>query len=438
MRRLMSVLLWSAIAGAFIGPGTVTTAAAAGAGFQLRLLWALVFSTVACLALQEAAARLTVTSGRDLGQALRDRFEGGASGVAVVVLVLGAVVLGCAAYQAGNLLGTVVGADQLGGIPRPVVTLVAAAMAGVLLWAGAPHTVARSLSLLVAVMGVAFAVTAAAVGPDVGALLRGALLPVVPQGGGALVLALVGTTVVPYNLFMGSALARGQQLGELRFGLAVAVVLGGAISAAVLVVGSAMGGEFSYAGLAEVLALRLGPVAPLLLGCGLLAAGLSSAITAPLAAAMTAGSLFGEARWHRRSWRFRAVWLGVLAAGVAGALTDVRPVPAIVAAQAFNGVLLPVVAVFLLVAANDRSVVGERGLARPAHAVLMGLVVLVTVVLGVSAVIRAGARAAGTAVPDEGTVLVLAALVAAVLAWPVGRAVVRGRRRPPARPGRET
>ena len=54
MRRLAAILFWSIIAAAFIGPGTVTTAASAGAAFELRLLWALVFSTVACLVLQEA------------------------------------------------------------------------------------------------------------------------------------------------------------------------------------------------------------------------------------------------------------------------------------------------------------------------------------------------------------------------------------------------
>ena len=99
MRRLAAVMLWSVISAAFIGPGTVTAAAAAGAGFGLQLLWALVFSTVACLVLQEASARLTIVSGLTLGQALRRRYPRGLAGAATVTLVLGAVVLGCAAYE---------------------------------------------------------------------------------------------------------------------------------------------------------------------------------------------------------------------------------------------------------------------------------------------------------------------------------------------------
>ncbi|MCB0548279.1 MAG: divalent metal cation transporter, partial [Phaeodactylibacter sp.] len=64
---LSSVLFWSIISAAFIGPGTVTTAAKAGASFQLQLIWALAFSIFATIILQEAAARITLASGKNLG-----------------------------------------------------------------------------------------------------------------------------------------------------------------------------------------------------------------------------------------------------------------------------------------------------------------------------------------------------------------------------------
>ena len=54
---LGSVLLWSVISAAFIGPGTVTTAANAGALFGTQLLWALLFSTLATILLQEGVVR---------------------------------------------------------------------------------------------------------------------------------------------------------------------------------------------------------------------------------------------------------------------------------------------------------------------------------------------------------------------------------------------
>ena len=88
------------IAAAFIGPGTVTTAAAAGAGYGYSLLWALVFSIIACILLQESAARITIASGLTLGEAIKHRFKSQKVALAIGV----AIFLGCAAYEAGNIL----------------------------------------------------------------------------------------------------------------------------------------------------------------------------------------------------------------------------------------------------------------------------------------------------------------------------------------------
>lgn len=435
MRRLLAVVLWSVIAAAFIGPGTVTTCAVAGASHGSALLWALGFSIVATLVLQEASARLTAASGRDLARALRESFRDGPGGALVLVLVIGAIGLGCAAYEAGNLLGAAAGAELIFGIEPWVLALTAGVLAAVLLWLGAPKVVANTLAALVALMGVSFLVTAVSVLPPAGELLRGLFVPSAPSGAGLLVLGLVGTTVVPYNLFLGSGLAAGQRLDEIRFGLGVAVVLGGVISMGVVVVGGALDGPFAFDALARELSGRLGPWAAHLFGWGLAAAGLTSAVTAPLAAALTARGLFGEGpddpRWGARSWRYRGVWLTVLAVGVGFGVSAVRPVPAILLAQAFNGVLLPVAAVFLLLAVNDRRLMGATAINGVLGNVLTTLVVAVTVVLGVSGVLRAGASALGREAPAEALLLTVSGLVALGLTAPVTRAVAR-RRRPAA------
>ena len=84
MKKILSILFWSIITAAFIGPGTVTTAAKSGAVFGYDLLWALLFSTVACLVLQEASARVTVISGLSLGEAIRQQFHSGLKGFSVL------------------------------------------------------------------------------------------------------------------------------------------------------------------------------------------------------------------------------------------------------------------------------------------------------------------------------------------------------------------
>jgi len=430
MQRLFQILFWSIISAAFIGPGTVTTAASSGARFGYSLLWALLFSTVACLVLQEAAARVTVVSGHTLARAIRRRFSSGTSGVLVVIMVLGAIVLGCAAYQAGNILGAVSGASLGTSLSPKLLTLAIGAVAGLLLFFGSTTAVARLLGIVVATMGVTFLACAALIGPPAGAVIRGALVPKLPDGSSLLVLGLVGTTVVPYNLFLGSGIAKGQKLGEMRFGLTVAVVLGGLISMGVLVVGTAVVGEFGFGALAAALSARLGYWASLFFAFGLFAAGFSSAITAPMAAAVTARGLFSsgdDARWTERSPRYRAVWLGVLATGIAFGLTDVRPIPAIILAQALNGVLLPFVAVFLLLVVNDRSLMGERGVNGGFPNAVMALVVAVTIVLGIFKTAQAATAAFDLPQIGETRLLAVSALVTLLLAWPVLGAVRRSR-----------
>ncbi len=396
MKRLLNILFWSVIAAAFIGPGTVTTAARAGSDFRFALSWALLFSVVACLVLQEAAGRITVLTGKELGGAIRGRFAGSRWVRSVPVLAAGGIVLGCAAYEAGNLLGGVAGLRLIVDASPASLTLIAGIAAALLLATGRTRWIARVLGGLVAVMGVAFLVTAVRLGPDLGELLRGLLVPGMPLGSTVLVLGLVGTTVVPYNLFLGSALARECDLSEMRWGLAVAVIGGGVISLGVLVVGSALGGGLEYERLAAVLGDRLGRGAEASLAVGLFAAGFTSAITAPLAAALTTRSLLAEQddpQWGEASLRYRAVWLAVLATGMAFGIADVRPIPVIILAQAFNGLLLPLVAVFLWMAMNDRELLGERGVNSRFQNLLMGAVVLVCVALGLRG-LTAAVRAA--------------------------------------------
>jgi Mn2+/Fe2+ NRAMP family transporter len=430
MRRFLQILLWSIIAAAFIGPGTVTTAASAGTRFGFSLLWALLFSTVACLVLQEASARVTVVSGRTLAQAIRERFQKGAVGLLVLLMVLGAILLGCAAYEAGNILGSVAGVRLQTTIPPELLTLAIGITSGLLLFFGTTKIIARFLGLIVALMGVMFLITAVLMKPNFGALIKGILMPALPEGSNLLVLGLIGTTVVPYNLFLGSGIAAGQKLSELRFGLSVSIIIGGVISMGILVVGTAISSSFSFTALSSALSQQIGEWAGTFFAVGLFAAGFSSAVTAPLAAAITAQGLFGATdsqHWRERSWRYRGVWMGVLAAGVFFGVIGVRPIPAIIIAQALNGILLPFVAVFLFIIINDLVLMGDRGVNSWFPNLLMGLVVAVTIVLGVSKTTSAVTAALRLPALSERALLLTATAVTLLLAIPIVRSVRKRR-----------
>ncbi|MDG2122466.1 MAG: Nramp family divalent metal transporter [Verrucomicrobiales bacterium] len=380
MSRRTATLTSTAITAAFIGPGTVTVCAKSGAAHGLSLLWALAFATVACFVLQEAAARLTAVTGRSLGQVIAGRFPSPVRWLAAI-----AVISGCAAYQAGNILGAVAGTKLVSPLPEPALTTAFACTAFALLAVGSLRFITAALASLVALMGIAFATTAISVAPPPAELIKGLTVPTIPGSGALLVLGLVGTTVVPYNLFLGSALAHGHELRHTRTGLAITIAAGGLISMAVLVTGSSITGEFSFANLATVLSDRLGPWAKNLFALGLAAAGLTSAVTAPLAAAFTARSLFldplNPQLWSPTSARFRAVWATTLLFGTIFGITGIRPVPAIILAQSLNGLLLPLVAILLWRLANDRTLLPSNT-NKPLTNLLTAAIVALTLALG--------------------------------------------------------
>jgi Mn2+/Fe2+ NRAMP family transporter len=90
-----------------------------------------------------------------------------------------------------------------------------------------------------------------------------------------------------------------------------------------------------------------GDSASLFLGLGLFAAGVSSAVTAPLAAAFALSGILNLSKeLHAKSCK--AIWISVLFFGVAGASLGYKPVNIIWFAQVANGILLPIVTLFLL------------------------------------------------------------------------------------------
>jgi len=103
----------------------------------------------------------------------------------------------------------------------------------------------------------------------------------------------------------------------------------------------------------------LGSYAKYFIGIGLFAAGISSAITAPLAAAYATTGVLG---WKKdlKSKHFRMIWMGIIGIGIAFSLFGFRPIEAILFAQAANGILLPVIAIYLLWVMNSQQVMGEN------------------------------------------------------------------------------
>ena len=371
-KRLKQVGPGAVVAAAFIGPGTVTTCTVSGASYGYTLLWALLFSTISVIVLQSMASKLGIVKKVGLGEALREKYTGKGVRVLLAILVIGAVFIGNVAYETGNISGGILGLQaiwpSLGKIP--VAIFVFAVAAGLLL-SGKYDIVEKVLTALVVLMGVLFLITAIAVKPNWGEVLKGLFVPRVPQMNRAwfYVTGLIGTTVVPYNIYLhasSSAKKWGQEGDKdeaLKTSLTDSILsigLGGIISmcivitAAVCYDGSGSAAIASGKAMAEQLKPILGSWATVAFGIGLFAAGMSSAITAPLAAAFASSGILGWGEDMKKK-RFMAIWGIVIVFGLVAVCTiGASPTEIILFAQAANAFLLPITAILLMIVCNDK------------------------------------------------------------------------------------
>ncbi len=361
------------IAAAFIGPGTVTLCTLAGVNFGYALLWAVVISVFATIILQEMAARVGIITQKGLSENIRHSIQSPVLRYTILVLVVLAIVIGNTAYEAGNISGGVLGVEaifgnlqiKIGGITIGLWPMLIGVLAFLILFVGNYKYLERTLIAMVVLMSLAFLLSVLLVKPNPVEVIQGMFIPKLPEQSILTVIGLIGTTVVPYNIFLHTSLARTkwkhpEDLSFARRDTIIAIALGGLVSVSIIVVASSV--NFKEINSAADLAIGLKPLfgeyASLFISIGLFAAGITSAITAPLAAAFVACGCFG---WHAdlKSKRFRAIWGGILFLGVLFASIGIKPIDIITLAQVANGLLLPVIVAVLLWMMNTSLLLGR-------------------------------------------------------------------------------
>lgn len=393
-QKIASIGPSAIVVAAFIGPGTVTTCTLAGVNYKYALLWAMLFSTIATIILQEMSARVGIVANKGLGSTIRETFEENPTAkIAVIALVIAALGIGNSAFQSGNISGASMGLQVILGGSKQVWAVLIALAAGFLLWTGSYKLIEKVLIGIVILMSIAFIATAVVISPNWGEVFRGLFVPTIPPGALIVTLGLIGTTVVPYNLYLHSSAAaerwgsyndKREAISESKLDAMLSIGLGGIISMAIIITSSSMFGTGvqikSAADMARQLEPLLGPWAKWFFAIGLFGAGISSAITAPMAAAYAITGVLGL-KSDLKDRYFRIIWLLVLLIGATVAFLGANPVQVIVFAQAVNGVLLPISAILLLVVINNQKIMKE--FANTTISNILGYsVVVVTVILG--------------------------------------------------------
>ena len=386
------------VTAAFIGPGTITICSKAGVAFDYDLLWALAMSIIACMVLQEMAARLGVVTQRGLSEVLSSEIKNPIFKSIILFIVISAIFIGNAAYEAGNIGGGVLGLTTL--ISDPIIeissfkinylSIIIGVIAFIILFIGNYKVIERILIGLVLFMSMAFLITALLTQPNMLHVLQG-FIPNFSDEKTWTIIGLIGTTVVPYNLFLHASLVSekwksAEDLHLAKRDTQIAILIGGIISMSIIIAASSV--EVNEIKNAGDLALSMEPLfgasAKYVLGLGLFAAGITSAITAPMAAAYVVQGCFG---WNKniKSSRFRTVWMIVLFIGVIFSSTGYSSVEIITFAQIANGLLLPFIASFLLWAMNRKEVLGKYTNSSSQNIIGL-LIVLIAIGLGVKSI----------------------------------------------------
>ena len=368
MRRFGPGML---VAAAFIGPGTVTTASIAGANFGFVLMWALLLSIIVTFVLQEMSSRLGIVSGLGLSEALRSSINNHFLKAFLMILIVSALGIGNAAFEVGNITGAAIGLSQISSLSISSSVLIVGILVLILLGTRIFKMLEQILTVLVVIMSLLFLLTMITIEIDYSKLLRGLFTPTVAASSLLTIMALIGTTVVPYNLFLHADASKRkwkdqevtQALNNSRVDTAISIGLGGLITLAIMSTsavaffGSSM--EISSENLARQLEPILGSYSSYIFNFGLFVAGITSAVTAPLAASIAVTEALG---WKNdpSSFRFKLVWIIILLIGLLFAYFGTKPLQAILFAQATNALLLPFLALFLFYVVNNSRLMGSH------------------------------------------------------------------------------
>lgn len=389
------------VAAAFIGPGTVTLCTLAGVNFGLNLLWAMLLSVIATIVLQEMAARLGIIAQKGLSQVIREEIQNPFFKQCVTLLILAAVVVGNASYEAGNISGGILGLEtilgkhtiSLGSFSLNIMALCIGIIAFILLYIGNYKFLEKALVTLVLLMSFSFLITAIVTKPNLLEIVNGLFVPKFPEKSILTIIGLIGTTVVPYNLFLHASLVKEKWKKKSDVSIAkkdtiISITLGGLVSMAIIISAAAIQTTTiaNAADLAKGLSPLYGEFAKYFLGLGLFAAGITSAITAPLAAAYVAKGCLGW-KGGLQSKKFRIVWTTILFLGVFCSSIGIKPIEIIKFAQVANGMLLPIIAGILLWIMNRKTVLGSYTNSKTQN--IFGCIILgITIFLGLKVILN--------------------------------------------------
>lgn len=364
-RRIQNIGPGAMVSAAFIGPGTITTCIKAGVEGGYSLLWAVLFSTIATIFLQEMASRIGVVTQMGLGENIRFRAKNAFLRWLSVASVVVAIFVGNSAFETGNITGSVMGLNIiLPSLNVELSIIIIGVVALVLLLTGTHKNIEKILTVIVGIMVALFLVTALISKPDWSKVFKGMFTPSLGQNGLMTVVGLIGTTIGPYSMFLHATAATkkwdsDEDVVNSRIDTVISIGIGGLITMCIIIVVASFANDNNIsinntADLANAIAPIWGSWSRWLFGVGLFAAGISSVITAPLGSAYAVTGVLGK-KADLSSMFVKAICSVVVITGIVlSLLFGKSPTQLILVAQVANAIILPFIALFLIICANSK------------------------------------------------------------------------------------
>ena len=379
--------------------GGIATYSSAGASYGYGTLWMLPLMAVLLIVVQETAARCGCVTGKGFASLIRERF-----GVRKSALAMAALLIANTAVTISEFAGIASGL-ALFGVPATVSVPLVGLAIWLLTMSGSFQRIEKVL-LMVSCVFVTYIVAAFLAGPDWGAVAAATVSPhVVPEPEYvSLLVATIGTTIAPWMVFLAQNNVVDKNVDESGIILQRIDTTSGSIIACavawfiVVTTGAVLYPAGVQVADAADAALALEPIAgqfsTVLFASGLVAASFLAACVLPGVTSSAICEAFGWERGADRSWEEAPVYRGIITAIIlASALLVIMPgvnlFQIMMSAQVINGVLLPVLLVFLLFIAQDKHIMGDYRNGRVWNVLTWATIVIITVLTIVMFVLQA-------------------------------------------------
>ena len=363
--------------------GGIATYSSAGATFGYSQLWTVPLMCFLLIVVQETAARMGCVTGKGIASLVRERF-----GIRLSTLAMGALLLSNIAVTFSEFAG-IASSMELFGIPTYVSVPISALMVWLLTVGGSYRRIEKIL-LAISCIFVTYVVAGVLAQPDWGEALR---VTIIPQPSAepsyiSLLVANIGTTISPYMIFLVASNVVEKNLdtsdipAQRADNVAGAVLFPRGISVD------------SAADAARALEPLAGQYASTLFALGMVGASFLAACVLPGITASAICEAFGWERGADRSWQEAPVYHSIITTVlVISALVVLIPGMSLfgimMAAQVINGILLPILLVFMVIIAADKHIMGKYANGRIWNALTWFTIVTVIILTIVMFILQA-------------------------------------------------